>query len=189
MSTPAENLTDQFLIAMPDLADGMFQRAVIYLFRHDENGAAGLIINSPSELRFDQLLRDIRLPPLKPLARPEQPVLMGGPVHPELGFVLHHGHGPWTSTLNSSDALAVTHSRDVLDAISQGSGPAQFLVSLGYAGWMPGQLEQELADNVWLTAPASQRVMFELPYEQRWEAALIELGLDWRLLSHEVGHA
>lgn len=189
MSLPDANLTDHFLVAMPELEDGLFHRAVIYLFRHDADGAAGLIINQPSDLRLDRLLEDMRLPALKPLPRPEQPVLVGGPVHPELGFVLHRGHGPWTQTLNSSAQIAVTHSRDVLDAISQGKGPHDYLISLGYAGWEPGQLEQELAGNVWLTMPALPEVMFDLPFEQRWEASLRELGLDWRLMSHEVGHA
>ena len=130
-----------------------------------------------------------QLPPLKPLRRPEQPVLVGGPVHPELGFVLHRGHGPWTSTMHSAENIAVTHSRDVLDAISQGHGPVDYLVSLGYAGWEAGQLEQELADNLWLTLPANESVMFDLPYDERWEAAIKHIGFDWHLLSHEVGHA
>ncbi|PQA29614.1 YqgE/AlgH family protein [Amnimonas aquatica] len=189
MTLPDANLANQLLVAMPELDDGLFSRAVIYVFRHDKEGAAGLIVNHPSDVRFDHLLQEMRLPPLKPLARPEQPVLVGGPVHPELGFVLHRGHGPWTSTLLSGEDLAITHSRDVLDAISQGHGPEDYLVSLGYAGWAPGQLEQELADNAWLTAPASERVLFELPYETRWEEAIKQLGLDWRLMSHEVGHA
>lgn len=189
MSLADTPLTHQFLIAMPELADGIFHRAVIYLFRSDEDGSAGLIINQPSELRFGDLLSDLRLPPLKPLRRPDQPVLVGGPVHPELGFVLHREHGPWTSTMHSAANIAVTHSRDVLDAISQGHGPSDYLVSLGYAGWEPGQLEQELADNLWLTLPANETLLFELPYEQRWEAAIQQIGLDWRLLSHEVGHA
>lgn len=189
MSLPNANLTHQFLVAMPELDDGIFNRAVVYVFRHNQDGAAGLIVNLPSELSFAHLLDDMRLPPLKPLRRPQQPVLVGGPVHPELGFVLHRGHGPWTSTMASSDDIAITHSRDVLDAISQGHGPQDYLISLGYAGWEAGQLEQELADNVWLTVPASDDVLFELPYEERWEAAIKHLGLDWRLLSHEVGHA
>ncbi len=189
MKSESVDLTNQFLVAMPELDDGMFGRAVIYIFRHDEDGAAGLIVNHPSEVLFDSLLSEIRLPALKPLSRPEQPVLVGGPVHPELGFVLHQGHGPWTSTLHSSESIAVTHSRDVLDAISQGHGPADYIVSLGYAGWQPGQLEEELADNMWLTSQASTDVLFELPYEARWEAAINALGLDWRLLSNEVGHA
>ena len=150
MSLADTPLTHQFLIAMPELADGIFHRAVIYLFRSDKDG---------------------------------------GPVHPELGFVLHRGHGPWTSTMHSAANIAVTHSRDVLDAISQGHGPVDYLVSLGYAGWEAGQLEQELADNLWLTLPANESVMFDLPYDQRWEAAIKHIGFDWHLLSHEVGHA
>lgn len=189
MSLPDTPLAHQFLVAMPELEGGLFHRSVVYLFRHDEEGTAGLIINQPSDLRFDRLLGDLRLPPLKPLIRPEQPVLWGGPVHTELGFVLHRGQGPWTSTMHSGEDLAVTHSRDVLDAISQGHGPSDYLVSLGYAGWLPGQLEQEIADNHWLLAPYAEDVMFHLPYEQRWEATLQRLGLDWRLISHEVGHA
>lgn len=189
MSLPDVNLTDHFLVAMPELEDGLFHRAVIYVFRHDADGAAGLIINHPSDLRVDRLLEDMRLPPLTAILRAQHPVLVGGPVHPELGFVLHRGHGPWTQTLNSSEQISVTHSRDVLDAISQGKGPQDYLISLGYAGWEPGQLEQELAANVWLTMPASSQVLFDLPYEQRWEASLRELGLDWRLMSHEIGHA
>lgn len=189
MSLPYANLTHHFLVAMPELEDGIFHRAVVYIFRHNADGAAGLIVNLPSDVLFGNLLQDLRLPPLKPLRRPEQPVMVGGPVHPELGFVLHRGLGPWTSTLTSGDDIAVTHSRDVLDAISQGHGPQDYLISLGYAGWEPGQLEQELAANLWLTVPASPDLLFELPYEQRWEAAMGRLGLDWRLLSHEVGHA
>ena len=189
MSIDNVNLTHQFLVAMPELDDPRFQRAVIYVFRHNAEGAAGLVINQPSELPFDQLLHDIRLPPLKPLQRPDQPVLHGGPVHPELGFVLHQGQVPWTSTLQSSDNIGITHSRDILDAISQGHGPSDFLVSLGYAGWEPGQLEAELAANIWLTVPASDDVLFHLPYEARWEASMKHLGLDWHHLSHEVGHA
>lgn len=189
MSLPDINLTDQFLVAMPEMDDGMFRRAVIYIFRHDAEGAAGLIINQPSDIRFAHLLQEIRLPALKPLRRPEQPVLLGGPVHPELGFVLHRGHGPWTSTMASSDRIAVTHSRDVLDAISQGHGPEDYLISLGYAGWYPGQLEAELGNNTWLIGPVSEDVLFDLPYEARWEAALEHMGFDWRLMSHEVGHA
>ena len=189
MKPESVNLTNHFLVAMPELDDGMFGRAVIYIFRHDEDGAAGLIVNHPSEVLFDNLLSEIRLPALKPLSRPEQPVLVGGPVHPELGFVLHHGHGPWTSASDSRGSIAGPHSRDVLDAISQGHGPADYIVSLGYAGWQPGQLEEELANNMWLTSKASTDVLFELPYEARWEAAISALGLDWRLLSNEVGHA
>ncbi len=189
MKTEPVNLTHQFLVAMPDLDDPRFHRAVIYVFRHTPEGSAGLVINQPSDLRVDHLLRDMRLPPLKPLPRPDQPVLQGGPVHTELGFVLHEDHGPWTSTLHSSEQIAITHSRDILDAISQGHGPKNYLISLGYAGWEPGQLESELAENVWLTVPASAELLFEVPYEARWEASMRSLGLDWPLLSHDVGHA
>lgn len=183
------NANNQFLVAMPDMDDGPFARSVVYIFRHDADGAAGLIINQPSDVSFQHLLNEMHLPALKPLANPEQPVLVGGPVQPELGFVLHAGHGPWSATLHSSDHIAITHSRDILDAISQGHGPHDFLVSLGYAGWMPGQLEDEIANNYWLVAPVEMDVMFKLPYEARWEAAMRKLGLDWRLMSHDVGHS
>lgn len=189
MNTAPLNFSNQFLVAMPDMDDGPFARSVVYLFRHDEHGAAGMIINQPSEVSFEHLLTEMHLPALKPLQDPDRPVLVGGPVQPELGFVLHEGHGPWSATLHASETISVTHSRDILDAISQGHGPHDFLVSLGYAGWMPGQLEDEIANNYWLIAPAAAEVMFKLPYEARWEATMRNLGLDWRLISHDVGHS
>lgn len=184
------NFTNQLLIAMPAMADPRFAETLTYVFQHDENGAVGLVINRPLELRVSKLLEEIRLPALSPLRRPELPVLFGGPVQPEMGFVIHREPGPWASCKLVGDDICVTNSRDILDAISQGKGPDDYLVVLGYAGWSAGQLEQEMAWNSWLSCPADPDLLFGLPFDMRWQAAASKLGVDLRLLSSDqVGHA
>lgn len=174
---------------MPDMEDTRFSEAVTYIVKHDDEGAVGLVINKPLELSLMQLLEEIRLPLLKPLTNPETPVLFGGPVSSEAGFVLHKDIGAWNSSLEVEGGLCVTSSRDILDAISQGKGPKEYLVVLGYAGWSPGQLEKEMADNAWLTCPADENLLFKLPYEVRWHAAAQKIGVNLSLLSDQVGHA
>jgi len=191
-------LTHHFLVAMPGLQDGVFSRSVIYLCEHSERGAMGLVINKPADLTLPQLFDKLDLPLLRHDLREAQ-VLDGGPVQPERGFVLHdpvtlpdaqQAAGPvYAATLQVPDGLALTTSRDVLDAMSGGAGPRRVLMTLGYAGWGEGQLESELAENAWLTVPAQASVVFETPPAQRYDAALGLLGLQPWMLSPEAGHA
>ena len=181
-------LRQQFLIAMPNLEDVNFAQSVTYLCEHDDQGALGVIINRPLELTVGELLAHLSLGPA-PEAIAQQPIYYGGPVQPEQGFVLHRPLGAWDSSLALGNDLGLTSSRDILQAISQGQGPEQFLIMLGYAGWNAGQLEQELAHNAWLSGPATVQVLFNTPWAQRWEAATQLLGIDWHHLSSQAGHA
>ncbi|MDX1605571.1 MAG: YqgE/AlgH family protein [Candidatus Competibacterales bacterium] len=181
-------LSNQFLIAMPSLADPNFARTVTYICSHDDSGALGIVINRPLELTLGELLDHIQLPaPRQPLV--DQTVFSGGPVQPQQGFVLHDPIGDWDSTLQVSERLGLTTSSDILQALSEDRGPQRMLVALGYAGWGAGQLEQELVDNAWLSGPADTDILFETPVEHRWAAAAALLGVDLRLLSGDAGHA
>ena len=191
-------LTHHFLIAMPALEDEVFSRSVVYMCEHSERGAMGLIINKPSELSMRQLFDKVDLP-LRREDILESPVLQGGPVQTDRGFVLHDpilmddpgqdGASIYASTLTVPGGLEMTTSRDVLEALSSGAGPRRVLVTLGYASWGKGQLESELAENSWLTVPADVGVVFDTPMAQRYEKALDLLGLKAWMLSPEAGHA
>ena len=207
------NLTHHFLIAMPGLEDATFAKSVVYLCEHSERGALGLVINKPSDLSMTGLFEKVDLP----LHREDlihAPVLQGGPVHTERGFVLHEamianppddateadalsavsGATPanesvYASTMTIPGGLEMTTSKDVLEALSTGAGPRRVLVSLGYAAWGEGQLESELAENSWLTVGADAQVIFDTPIEQRYERAMKLLGLEPWMLSSDVGHS
>jgi putative transcriptional regulator len=181
-------LTNQFLIAMPTLADPNFFQTVTYISEHNANGALGLVINRPSHLSLVQLLAHLEITTDR-LDLAALPVYQGGPVQPEQGFVIHSPVGPWGATLCVNDQIGITTSRDILQALAQGEGPTHLLVTLGYAGWGPGQLEQELVDNAWLSTPADFDILFHKPSAQRWSAAAALLGFDLNLLSAHVGHA
>lgn len=182
------SLSGHFLLAMPSLSDPSFAGALVYLCEHSSKGAMGLVINRPTDLTVRALLRKIDLD-LKEDPSAELPVLFGGPVAGERGFVLHTGEGQWGSSLEIVEGIQLTTSRDILEALSQGQAPAHCLIALGYAGWGEGQLEKELADNAWLVAPADLKVLFELPVEERLPAAYRLLGVDPVLMTHDVGHA
>ncbi len=187
------DLTNQFLIAMPGMADENFAGAVVYLCEHSERGALGLVINRPIDITLKNLFEKVELSS-PPEAMAELPVYFGGPVQTERGFVLHERIGqeasPFTSTLAIGDSgLVMTTSKDVLEAMAEGAGPKRVLVTLGYSGWQAGQLEQELARNGWLTVKADPRVIFDTPVEKRYAQALQLLGVDPRMLSAEAGHA
>jgi putative transcriptional regulator len=184
-STP---LTNQLLIAMPALRDPNFARGVAFLCQHGEDGAMGLMINRLSEYRLGDVLAQMNMQSEIPDVI-DAPVLIGGPVQPERGFVLHSPAGDWESSFRISDQISVTTSRDILIAIAAGHGPRHAVVALGYSGWSPGQLEQELCDNHWLTAPAAERVLFETPLEDRWEAAALLVGVNMIQLASYAGHA
>jgi putative transcriptional regulator len=181
-------LTHQFLIAMPALADPNFFQTVVYISEHNASGALGLVINRPLNLSLGQLLEHLDIPTHQTELE-AMPVYSGGPVQPEQGFVLHSPVGQWGATLRITDRIGITTSRDILQAAARGEGPEHFLVMLGYSGWGPGQLEQELAENAWLSSPADLDIVFHKPSEQRWLAAAALLGIDLNLLSTDAGHA
>ena len=189
------DLTNQFLIAMPGMADETFAGTVVYLCEHTEKGALGLVINKPIDIKLRNLFEKVELSldraGLAGLA--EQPVYFGGPVQTERGFVLHDKPGDesvhYNSTLSIPGGLAMTTSKDVLEALAEGSGPRRVLVTLGYSGWQAGQLEDEIGRNGWLTVDADPDVIFDTPIEQRYDRALSLLGFDPRMLSQEAGHA
>ncbi|MFM8865303.1 MAG: YqgE/AlgH family protein [Limnohabitans sp.] len=191
-------LTHHFLVAMPGLEDGIFSRSVIYLCEHSPHGAMGLVINKPGDLSMRALFDRLDLPLLREDLR-STPVLQGGPVHPERGFVLHEpvrmadpgqdGGDIYAATLKVPDGLELTTSRDVLEALGAGAGPRKVLMTLGYAGWGEGQLESEIGENTWLTMPADARIVFDTPLERRYDEALALLGLQTWMLSPEAGHA
>ncbi|HEX5513936.1 MAG TPA: YqgE/AlgH family protein [Gammaproteobacteria bacterium] len=182
------DLTNHFLIAMPSLADPNFSRTVTYLCEHNAEGALGIIINRPTDIALGELLDHLEIPPAAENVA-TRPVFLGGPVQRERGFVLHRASGEWDSSLKISDELALTTSTDILAAIAAATGPQDYLVALGYAGWGPGQLEEELAENAWLSGPASTEVLFDLQVERRWHAAAALLGVNLSLLSSVAGRA
>lgn len=188
--TPASepiDLSNQFLMAMPGMVGGEFAGTVIYLCEHGPKGALGLVINRPTDLSVAGLLEKIDLK--LEIALPQNAsVYFGGPVHTDRGFVLHSPAGSFSSSIQLGQ-LALTTSRDVLQAVAEGHGPEKMLVTLGYSGWGAGQLESELAQNAWLTVPASPDVIFATPPEDRYAAALKLLGIDPAMLSGVAGHA
>jgi putative transcriptional regulator len=187
------NLTHHFLIAMPGLADEAFAKSVIYMCEHSGRGALGLVINKPTEINLKKLFDKVDLP-LHRSDLSESPVFQGGPVQTERGFVLHESMMPgsesvYASTMTIPGGLEMTTSRDVLEALSTGAGPKKIFVSLGYSSWGEGQLESEISDNSWLTVEADPVVIFDTPVEQRYDRALLLLGLQSWMLSPDAGHA
>jgi len=182
------NLTHQFLIAMPSMADPNFEGAVVYVCEHGDNGALGLVINRPTDLTLEHLFHKIDLK-LEIAPWRHTPVFFGGPVQSERGFVLHQPSGDYGSSLSVGDGISLTTSKDVLEAVAHGTGPSRMLVTLGYSGWGKGQLESEISDNAWLTVAATPEIIFETPAELRFGAALKLLGIDPTQLSGQVGHA
>ena len=182
------NFTNQFLIAMPALEDPNFSRTVTYMCAHTPEGAMGIVINRPLDLDLGEVLGHMEITASDPSVTSRR-VVQGGPVQRERGFVLHTPVGEWDSVLKVSDEIGVATSREILAAVAEGRGPARTLVALGYAGWGAGQLEDEVGANAWLHGPADSAIIFDLPYEARWESAARLLGVDPTLLSGEAGHA
>lgn len=183
------NLTNQFLIAMPNMADPTFSGTVVYLCDHTERGALGLVINRPTDIDLQALFSRIDLKlEIEPLLH--VPVYFGGPVQTERGFVLHDAtESTYTSSMQVPGGLEMTTSKDVLEAVATGKGPQRFLLTLGHAGWGAGQLEEEISKNGWLTVQADPKIVFDVPAEDRFEAALALLGISSSMLSGEAGHA
>ena len=182
------NLTNHFLIAMPNLADPNFHHSVTYICAHNEEGAMGIIINHPLEIMLGEVLQQMDMETSN-LATRQTPVFQGGPVQIDRGFVLHPPLEKWDSSLNVSDELSITTSRDILCAIANGTGPEKSLIALGYAGWSAGQIEQEIKDNAWLNGPADNHIIFNTPIEKRWASAAALLGVELDKLTTDIGHA
>jgi putative transcriptional regulator len=185
---PQVNLTNHFLIAMPNMVDPYFAKSLTYICEHNEQGALGLVVNRPIEMTLGTLFERLSLP-LASAQRGSEPVYFGGPVQTDRGFVLHQPIGQWQSTLSVRDSVGLTTSKDVLEALGQGGGPSKILVTLGYSGWAAGQLENEIRQNAWLTVEAKDAIMFDMPAEERLPAAMHLLGVDFAKLSEEAGHA
>ena len=186
------DLSNQFLIAMPSMLDPIFGGTVVYLCEHNAEGALGLIINKPTDMMLDVLLERIDLNPgtsARMLGLDHRPVMFGGPVQVERGFVLHAPHGGWSTTMNASEEIGLTTSKDILEAVAAGRGPQRMLVTLGCAGWSAGQLEEEIGRNGWLTVPATADIIFDTPVEERFAAAMKLLGIDPIMLTGSAGHA
>lgn len=192
VNSPELNLANHFLIAMPSMLDPIFGGSVVYLCEHNANGALGVIINKPTDMTMEVLFEriDLKLEIVpQRIPAPDKRVLFGGPVQAERGFVLHAPLGRFSSMMKITDEIGLTTSKDVLEAVAHGEGPDQVLVTLGCSGWSAGQLEQEIVRNGWLTVRADPTIIFELPVEQRFAAALKLLGIDPTMLSGEAGHA
>ena len=182
----ASSLRDNLLIAMPSLHDTQFAQTVIYLCTHNEDGALGIIINQPTDFHLTDVLAslDIKTP-----SSETHNIFHGGPVSKQRGFVLHPAGQCWDATLDMNASLSITTSSDILKDLAQGDGPKQSLIALGYAGWVPGQLEKEMQTNAWLTSPVDNRLLFETSPDQRWQAAGELLNIDIKHISTQYGHA
>lgn len=224
MSLEVVNLTGHLLIAMPNLTDPYFAKSVSYICMHNQDGAMGVMINRPSDMTYETLFEKINLTISPSEANNsdvsaanqknltvfcehilQKPVLLGGPVQPDRGFILHpfeaspdmlssEAESPWDSSITIANHTALTTSKDILEAVATGTGPQKMLLSLGYAGWNPGQLEAEIAQNSWLsvspkTPEALHKILFDTPHEVQLEAALAELGVNYAMLSDVAGHA
>ena len=181
-------LKDHFLLAMPTLAEGIFSHSITYICEHGESGAMGIVINQPLDLSVAEIFDHLQITPRQDYT--DMPVMAGGPVQIDHGFVLHRNcDTAWEASLKVTSGITLTTSRDILRAIADDEGPQDHLIALGYAGWSAGQLEQELAENSWLTLPADSDIIFCTPAEQRLGAAAAQLGIDMNLISGDAGHA
>ncbi|SFB80999.1 YqgE/AlgH family protein [Pseudoalteromonas denitrificans] len=184
-----QSLENHFLIAMPNMQDPAFRHSVTYICEHNNEGAMGLVINQPIDLTVGELLDQIKIDNNKETNAANVTVFAGGPVQQEQGFVLHAPKEGYQSSLKLTDKIMITTSKDVLTSLTTPQAPEQFLISLGYAGWRSGQLEQELMDNAWLTIEADPEILFNTPSHLKWEKAIEMLGIDINKLSHQAGHA
>lgn len=187
-SRSSDCLRDHFLLAMPTLSEGIFCQSITYICEHGESGAMGIVINQALDLSVAEIFEHLEIE-----SRPgfnDEPVMAGGPVQMDHGFVLHRNcDATWEASLKVTGEITLTTSRDILRAIANGTGPDDHLIALGYAGWAAGQLEQELAENSWLTLPGESNIIFSTPADQRLGAAASLLGIDMNLISGQAGHA
>lgn len=181
-------LQNQLLVAMPSLSDPNFAQTVTLICEHTAQGALGIVLNRPMTMQLGEVFDQLDLETTQPDLR-SQRILRGGPVQGDRGFVLHSSGRNWDSTLRVSDQLCVTTSRDILSALACGDGPATAVMALGYAGWEAGQLEDEIRSNTWLNVPVDEAIIFDVPYEQRWQCAARLLGVDLGRIATQAGHA
>lgn len=182
------SLQGQLLIAMPGMADPNFNETVTFICKHDDEGAIGIVINRPSDMSLGDVCRQLSYE-VNLGDEASQPIMNGGPVHPDRGFVLHQSDTEFDSTFDPDADIKVTVSQDILQSIARGDGPKPALVALGYAGWASGQLESEMAANAWLSVPTAVSILFDTPIEQRWQAAAGLIGIDIRQVTSYAGHA
>jgi putative transcriptional regulator len=181
-------LRDHFLLAMPCMSEGIFSQSITYICEHGESGAMGIVINRPLDLSVSEIFEHLQINTERDFS--DIPVMAGGPVQMDHGFVLHrYCDKTWEASLKVTPEITLTTSRDILRAIARDNGPQEHLIALGYAGWTAGQLEQELAENSWLTLPGSSNIIFSTPADERLEAAGALLGVDMNLISGQAGHA
>ena len=187
---PGDNYLDnQFLVSMPQLEDPNFSRTVILVCKHDESGAVGIVINRHTDHSIGEIFEQLDINATSQTFT-SNPVLEGGPVYPELGLVVHNGtRGTWESSISIDEDLYLTSSRDILNDMASGKGPESALLSLGYAGWGPGQLESEIQANSWLTTPVDQQILFSPDVENKWQLSAQLIGIDISQISSQFGHA
>lgn len=183
-----DSLVNQLLIAMPGMPDPNFSTTVTLICEHNDEGALGIIINRPTTLKLGGLFEQLAVDDADPDVA-ERPVMSGGPVGTERGFVLHGPEQSYESTLAVSNDIRLTLSRDIIDAMAAGTGPDPTLVAIGYAGWEAGQLEEEMLTNSWLNVPATPELVFNAPFDGRWDMAARTLGIDIASISPDAGHA
>jgi putative transcriptional regulator len=188
MLLTSSNLSNQLLIAMPAMDDPNFARTVTLICEHNDEGCFGVTINRPIEITIGDLFQQLEIASIEQNLL-DSTAVNGGPVQSSQGFVLHDTDRVWEGTLKITEDLAVTSSKDILDAIATGDGPDNFLLALGCASWSPGQVEDELKQNAWLTCPVDHAILFDTPYSERWTSAAKTLGVDVNLMSDSVGHA
>lgn len=186
-STSGDNLRNHFLVAMPGLSDPLFSNSITYICDHSADGAMGLVVNRAMDLHLSDVFEQMSLHYKAEHGR--APILAGGPVNTQRGFVLHPAGSVWQSTIRITEGISLTASRDIITAIANGEGPENALFVLGYSGWSAGQLEREIKENSWLTVPADVDILFHTPLEQRWHAAARLLGVDMNLMPTQAGHA
>ncbi len=180
------NFKHHFLLAMPQLSDPWFSRCVCYICDHDEHGSMGLVINKPLNMELGEILSELDIDDSN---APKLPVLQGGPVSPEQGFVLYKGEDSDMQNMQIAGNVHLTTSKDILQNIADGTGPQSVIVCLGYAGWEAGQLEAEIAANSWLTIPADEELLFHTPLQELAQSAAKKLGVDLNLITGQSGHA
>ena len=184
-----DTLHNQFLVSMPQFCDPHFDKAVVLLCKHDKSGAVGIVINKVTNHKIGGIFKQLDINSTTD-KYDNSPVHEGGPVYPELGLIIHNGNKKkWNCSVRISPGLCLTSSRDILNAMAHGNGPTSTLMSLGYAGWGPGQLEEELRENCWFTAPVDQEVLFSTKIKDKWRLSAEILGIDIYHISHQVGHA
>lgn len=187
------SLTNHLIIAMPLLNDPNFEQSVSYICEHNNEGAMGIVINRPIDVTFADLCDQLDIE-ITDNDVTDYPIFEGGPVEIERGFILHTPLGEWESTLEVTKDIGLTMSQDIIEAIANGfdsdnKPPKHFLITLGYAGWSEDQIEDEIAENIWLNVEATQDILFNTPIENRWTASAAALGINLQTLSSDIGHA